>query len=124
MFESINVIGRGRVGTAVAARLEERGVELREGHAEVVLLCVPDAAIRDVARDLAPGPGWIAHVSGGTPLAARDPHQRPFGLHPPQTFTPAPGPEQPAGALSAGPAETAQARPRGVRAARPLGLEP
>ena len=82
MFESVNLIGRGRVGATVAARLEERGVELREGGAELVLLCVPDAAIRDVARDLAPGPGWIAHVSGGTPLAALDPHQRRFGGEP------------------------------------------
>jgi hypothetical protein len=56
MFESVNVIGRGRVGTAVAARLEERGVELREDRAELVLLCVPDTAIRGVARDVVPGP--------------------------------------------------------------------
>ncbi len=28
MVRSVNVIGRGRVGTAIAARLEERGVEL------------------------------------------------------------------------------------------------
>ena len=54
MFESVNVIGRGRVGTAVAARLEERGLKLREDGAELVLLCVPDAAIRDVAGGLAP----------------------------------------------------------------------
>ncbi len=46
MVESVNVIGRGRVGSALAARLEERGVELREDAAELVLLCVPDAAIR------------------------------------------------------------------------------
>ena len=51
MFESVNVIGRGRVGSAVAARLEERGVALRDDGAELTLLCVPDAVIRDVARD-------------------------------------------------------------------------
>ena len=46
MIESVNVIGtRGRVGSAVAARLAERGVSLREGEAELVLLCVPDRAI-------------------------------------------------------------------------------
>ena len=39
MFESVNVIGRGRVGTAVAARLEERGVPLVERDAELTLLC-------------------------------------------------------------------------------------
>src|SRR3954449_7711599 len=102
MFESVNVIGRGRVGTTVAARLEEGGVELGEGGAELVLLCVPDAAIRDVARDLAPGRGGIAHVSGGTPLAALDPHQRRFGLHPLQKFTRERGAEQPDGALAPG----------------------
>jgi len=124
MFESVNVIGRGRVGTAVAARLEERGLELREDGAELVLLCVPDAAIRDVAGGLAPGPGWIAHVSGGTPLAALDPHQRRFGLHPLQTFTRARGPEQLDGAFAAVTAETAEARQRGFLLARLLGLKP
>ena len=111
MFESVNVIGRGRVGSAVAARLEERGVALRDDGAELVLLCVPDAVIRDVARDLVPGPGWIAHVSGGTPLAALDPHERRFGLHPLQTFTRARGPEQLDGAFAAVTAETDEARP-------------
>ena len=124
MLESINVIGRGRVGSAVSARLEERGVELREDGAELVLLCVPDAAIRDVARDLVPGPGWIAHVSGGTPLAALDPHERRFGLHPLQTFTHARGPEQLDGAFAAVSAETAEARERGLELARLLGLKP
>jgi predicted short-subunit dehydrogenase-like oxidoreductase (DUF2520 family) len=124
MFESVNVIGRGRAGAAVAARLEERGIELRDGGAELVLLCVPDAAIRDVARDLVPGPGWIAHVSGGTPLAALDPHERRFGLHPLQTFTRARGPEQLDGAFAAVTAETEEAREAGFELARLLGLKP
>src|SRR3954466_13489001 len=124
MFESVNLIGRGRVGTTVAARLEERGVELREGGAELVLLCVPDAAIRDVGRALAPGPGWIAHVSGGTPLAALDPHQRRFGLHPLQTFTRDRGSEQLDGAFAAVTAETDEALDRGFELARLLGLNP
>ena len=124
MFESVNVIGRGRVGSAVAARLEERGVALRDDGAELVLLCVPDAAIRDVALELVPGPGWIAHVSGGTPLAALDPHERRFGLHPLQTFTRARGPEQLDGAFAAVTAETPEARERGFELARLLGLRP
>ena len=124
MFESVNVIGRGRVGSAVAARLEERGVALRDDGAELVLLCVPDVVIRDVARDLVPGPGWIAHVSGGTPLAALDPHERRFGLHPVQTFTRARGPEQLDGAFAAVTAETPEARERGFELARLLGLKP
>jgi predicted short-subunit dehydrogenase-like oxidoreductase (DUF2520 family) len=123
MFESVNVIGRGRVGSAVAARLEERGVELREDGAELILLCVPDAAISGVARGLAPGPGWIAHVSGATPLAALDPHERRFGLHPLQTFTRARGPEQLDGAFAAVTSETDEARELGFELARVLGLK-
>jgi predicted short-subunit dehydrogenase-like oxidoreductase (DUF2520 family) len=124
MFETVNVIGRGRVGTTLAARLEERGVELRDDDAELVLLCVPDAAIRDVSRDLVPGPGWIAHVSGATPLTALDPHERRFGLHPLQTFTHTRGPEQLDGAFAAVTAETREARERGFDLAKLLGLKP
>src|SRR6266487_4134785 len=120
MFERINVIGRGRVGSAVASRLEERGIELRENGVELILLCVPDTAIRDVAQDLVPGPGWIAHVSGAIPLTALDPHERRFGLHPLQTFTRARGPEQLDGAFAAVTAETPEARERGFELARLL----
>jgi predicted short-subunit dehydrogenase-like oxidoreductase (DUF2520 family) len=124
MVESVNVIGRGRVGSALAARLEERGVAVRED-AELALLCVPDTAIRDVARGLTPGPGrWVAHVSGATPLSALDPHERRFSLHPLQTFTRARGPEQLDGAWAAITAETDEARELGFELARVLGLEP
>jgi len=123
MVESVNVIGRGRVGSALAARLEERGLALREDGAELLLLCVPDTAIRDVARGLTPGP-WIAHVSGATPLGALDPHERRFSLHPLQTFTRARGPEQLDGAWAAITAETDEARQLGFARARVLGLEP
>jgi predicted short-subunit dehydrogenase-like oxidoreductase (DUF2520 family) len=123
MVESVNVIGRGRVGSALAARLEERGLALREDGAELLLLCVPDTAIGDVARGLTPGP-WIAHVSGATPLAALDPHERRFSLHPLQTFTRARGPEQLDGAWAAITAETDEARELGFDLARVLGLEP
>ena len=123
MVKSVNVIGRGRVGTALAARLEERGVELRED-AELTLLCVPDTAIRDVAQGLSPGHGWIAHVSGATPLSALDPHERRFSLHPLQTFTRSRGPEQLDGAWAAVTAETDEARGQALELARTLGLEP
>ncbi len=123
MFESVNVIGRGRVGGAIAARLEERGVAVRED-AELTLLCVPDGAITTVARGLTPGPGWIAHVSGATPLSALDPHTRRFGLHPLQTFTVERGPEQLDGAFAAVTAESEDARKLGFDLARLLGLEP
>jgi predicted short-subunit dehydrogenase-like oxidoreductase (DUF2520 family) len=122
MFESVNVIGRGRVGSALASRLEERGVGLRDD-AELVLLCVPDAAIADTARELVPGP-WIAHVSGATPLRVLDPHTRRFGLHPLQTFTRTRGAEQLDGAWAAVTAESDEAREHGHELARTLGLLP
>ena len=122
MFESVNVIGRGRAGSAVAARLDERGVELRED-AELVLLCVPDGAIADVARRLDTGP-WVAHVSGATPLRALDPHKRRFGMHPLQTFTRSRGAEQLDGAWAAITAESDEARDHGRRLAHTLGLHP
>jgi predicted short-subunit dehydrogenase-like oxidoreductase (DUF2520 family) len=122
LFRSVNVIGRGRFGSAVTARLEERGVALRED-AELVLLCVPDAAIADSARDLVPGP-WVAHVSGATPLRALDPHKRRFGMHPLQTFTRSRGAEQLDGAWAAVTAESEEARVHGHELARTLGLRP
>ena len=120
MFESVNVIGSGRVGSAVSARLRERGVAVRP-NAELVLLCVPDTAIRSVARDLEPGP-WVAHVSGGTPLAALDPHTNRFSVHPLQTLTTRRGPEQLDGAWGAVTAETPEANERALWLAEALGL--
>ena len=92
MFTSVAVVGRGRVGGAIAARLHEQGL-LSDASADLVLLCVPDTAIAETAQALPVGP-WIAHVSGATPLAALAPHTHRFTLHPLQTFTKARGPEQ------------------------------
>jgi predicted short-subunit dehydrogenase-like oxidoreductase (DUF2520 family) len=122
MFESVNVIGRGRVGSAVAARLEERGIPLVEREAELTLLCVPDTTIGEVAKNVESS--WVAHVSGATPLSALDPHERRFSLHPLQTFSRARGPEQLDGAWAAVTAETEQARVRGFELAGVLGLRP
>jgi predicted short-subunit dehydrogenase-like oxidoreductase (DUF2520 family) len=124
MVRSVNVIGRGRVGSAIAARLEERGVELCSEGAELTLLCVPDTAIPAVAQGLSPGQGWIGHVSGATPLSALDPHTRRFSIHPLQTFTRSRGPEQLDGAWAAVTAETDEARGQSLELARTLGLEP
>ena len=123
MIQTVQVVGAGRVGSAIAARLAQRGVELRDGGAELVLLCIPDTAIADAATRIEPGP-WVAHVSGATPLAALEPHVRRFGLHPLQTFTRARGPEQLDGAWAAVTAETGEARELGFELARLLGLEP
>ena len=123
MIESVRVIGRGRVGSAVVSRLTERGVQLREDRADIVLLCVPDRTIAEVAKSVEMG-SWIAHTSGATPLAALDPHVRRFGLHPLQTFTLARGADQLDGAYAAVTAEADEGRAVGVELARMLGLEP
>lgn len=123
MIESVRVVGAGRVGSAVAARLRERGITLRDEGAQLVLLCVPDGAITEVAREIEPGP-WVAHVSGATSLSALDPHRRRFSLHPLQTFTRARGPEQLDGAYAAVTAETAEAHAIAVELAETLGLRP
>jgi predicted short-subunit dehydrogenase-like oxidoreductase (DUF2520 family) len=124
MFDTVTVIGAGgRAGSAIAARLRERGVDLLEDGGDLVVLCVPDAVIADAARAIAPGP-WLAHVSGTTPLAALDPHVRRFSVHPLQTFVKSRGPEQLDGAFAAVTAETAEARERADWLATTLGLEP
>jgi predicted short-subunit dehydrogenase-like oxidoreductase (DUF2520 family) len=122
VFESVKVIGSGRVGSAVSARLRERGVAMgKDG--QLVLLCVPDSSIAEIAGNLDEGP-WVAHVSGATPLSALDPHRRRFSMHPLQTFTRTRGPEQLDGAWAAVTAESEPARAAGYWLAETLGLKP
>lgn len=124
MFERVEVVGRGRVGHALAERLAAQGrLAAGSGEPDLILLCVPDAAIADVARATDVGP-WMAHVSGATSLSALDPHSTRFGLHPLQTFTHARGAEQLDGAFAAVVAETADARQAGRALAALLGLRP
>ena len=124
MIESVVVIGaRGRVGSAMSARLRERGVDVRDRDGDLVLLCVPDRAIRDVASTTATGP-WLAHTRGGTPLAALEPHARRLSLHPLQTFTHDRGPEQLDGAWGAVSGESDDALAVGTWLAETLGLRP
>ena len=121
MIDTVHVIGSGRVGSAIDARLRERGVAVRADGAELVLLCVPDGAIVEVAASIEPGP-WVAHVSGATPLAALAPHARRFSLHPLQTFTRSRGAEQLDGAWAAVSAESEDARAVALWLAETLGL--
>jgi predicted short-subunit dehydrogenase-like oxidoreductase (DUF2520 family) len=130
MIHSVCVVGAGRVGSAVAARLEERGLavsrtgrELATGSAELVLLCVSDGAIAEAAAHIPVGP-WLAHTSGATTLAELAPHGRRFSVHPLQTFTLARGPEQLDGAFAAITAESEDARALALWLAGALGLEP
>jgi predicted short-subunit dehydrogenase-like oxidoreductase (DUF2520 family) len=109
VIETVHVIGSGRVGSAVCARLRERGLSLDGDDPNLRLLCVPDAAIAEVAAEIAPGRAWIGHVSGATPLTALTPHERRFSLHPLQTFDRSGDPTQFDGAWAAASGETEEA---------------
>jgi predicted short-subunit dehydrogenase-like oxidoreductase (DUF2520 family) len=124
VIERVHVIGSGRVGSAVVARLRERGVGVVEDDPDVVLLCVPDTAIAGVARSLSPGRAWVGHVSGATPLAALEPHERRFSLHPLQTFDRSGDPSQFDGAWAAATGETDEALAVARGLAETLGLRP
>ena len=127
MLETACVVGAGRVGKAVAARLGERiparvaGRDLDCGDADLVLLCVPDRAIPEVAAAIPAGP-WIAHTSGARRLDALAPHERRFSLHPLQTFTLDRGPEQLDGAWAAISGESDEALSEARELAGLLGL--
>jgi predicted short-subunit dehydrogenase-like oxidoreductase (DUF2520 family) len=124
VIERVHVIGSGRVGSALTARLRERDLGVGDDDPDVVLLCVPDTAIADVARCLAPGRAWVGHVSGATPLAALDPHERRFSLHPLQTFDHSGDPSQFDGAWAAVSGETDEALAVARELAETLGLLP
>jgi predicted short-subunit dehydrogenase-like oxidoreductase (DUF2520 family) len=128
MISTVRVVGTGRAGSAIAARLAERGLPVSTGRepladADLVLLAVPDAAIAAVAAQVPIGP-WLAHVSGATSLRALDPHTRRFSVHPLQTLTRERGPEQLDGAWAAVTAETDDARQAARWLAETLGLHP
>ena len=128
MISTVRVVGTGRAGSAIAARLAERGLAVTSGRealadAELIVLAVPDAAIPAVAAQVPVGP-WVAHVSGATSLHALDPHARRFSVHPLQTLTRERGPEQLDGAWAAVTAETDDARSLARWLAETLGLHP
>ncbi|WP_198671610.1 Rossmann-like and DUF2520 domain-containing protein [Desertihabitans aurantiacus] len=83
------LVGPGRMGRALAAALTATGADV-EGPlgrgavptADVVLLCVPDAAIAEVAAELPVRSGrLVGHVSGASTLAPLAPHEA-FSVHP------------------------------------------
>jgi predicted short-subunit dehydrogenase-like oxidoreductase (DUF2520 family) len=121
VFQSACVVGAGRVGAALAARLGESLLtrtttrELEIEDADLVILCVPDAEIGDVSESIPPGP-WLAHTGGSASVEELRGHERRFTLHPLQTFTREGGPEQLDGAWAAISSET----PGALAAAREL----
>ena len=128
-FRSACVVGAGRAGRAIAARLGERlpvhvaGRDRDCGGADLVVLCVPDREIAELAAAIAPGP-WLCHVSGASRVGALDPHERRFGLHPLQTFRAGGGAEQLDGAWAAVTAEDDEALAAARELAKLLGVRP
>jgi predicted short-subunit dehydrogenase-like oxidoreductase (DUF2520 family) len=92
------IVGRGRLGSALAGVLAAAGYEVagplgrgadgttagRRG-ADAVHLCVPDDQIAAAASLIAPGP-LVGHCSGAATLAPLAPHEA-FSLHPLMTVT-------------------------------------
>ena len=95
MQSTLAIVGRGRLGPALAAALDAAGRRVlgplgrgADGAgADVVLLCVPDAEIgAAAARPDAPRRPLVGHCSGATGLGVLRPHEA-LGLHPLMTVT-------------------------------------
>jgi predicted short-subunit dehydrogenase-like oxidoreductase (DUF2520 family) len=92
---SVAVVGRGRLGRALAAALREAGYDTGDpagrgevADADAIILCVPDAEIPAAAAAVAGVARYVGHTSGATPLTALAPSgAQAFGLHPLQTVT-------------------------------------
>ncbi len=93
--DRVAVIGKGRLGSAVARGLSSAGVPVsgplgRGGTgdaAAIVLLCVPDREIANAAAMVPAGP-LVGHCSGlFGPSAVGPPHVERFGFHPLMTVT-------------------------------------
>jgi predicted short-subunit dehydrogenase-like oxidoreductase (DUF2520 family) len=122
------VIGAGRVGSVVAARLGARaygrGAEVALTGVRLVCIATPDGAIADACRALAPllAPETaVVHFSGATSVHALDAAPGPKAcVHPVQTVWADRGPDQLEGAHAAVTGDWDV----GARLARDLGLEP
>ena len=122
------VIGAGRVGSVVAARLGAqaygRGAEVPLDRVERVCIATPDAAIAGVCDALAPRLSdrvAVMHFSGATSVHALDSAPGPTAsVHPVQTVWP----ERGAGQLEGAYAAVTGDWDAGAGLARDLGLEP
>ncbi len=122
------IVGRGRVGTALATAFERAGYDVSGplgrgadgAGSDVVLLCVPDAEIARAAVHITPGP-LVGHCSGATGLDALGPHEA-FSLHPLMTVTAQGADFSGTGAAIAGTTPRARALARELAGA--LGMQP
>jgi predicted short-subunit dehydrogenase-like oxidoreductase (DUF2520 family) len=130
MRSTIAIVGRGRMGPALARALTAAGRPVvgplgrgADGAgAGVVLLCVPDGQIAAAAASLAPRDGLlVGHCSGATGLDVLRPHEA-LGLHPLMTVTPEGAAFGGAGCAVAGSTERALATARAL--ADDLGMRP
>jgi predicted short-subunit dehydrogenase-like oxidoreductase (DUF2520 family) len=132
----LGVVGRGRLGTALADALRAAGLPVEgpgaRGEVPVgcraILLCVPDGEIGRAAAAVAGAAPFVGHVSGATPLAALDPATRAgaeaFGVHPLQTFAPPPAKVDFAGAACAVAGSSPAALELAEELAELLGMRP
>jgi predicted short-subunit dehydrogenase-like oxidoreductase (DUF2520 family) len=116
------IVGRGRLGTALAAAFRDAGYDVDgplgrgadAAHAEAVLLCVPDGEIAAAAARIRPG-RLVGHCSGATGLDMLGAHVA-FSLHPLMTVPAAGASFAGAGAAIAG------ATPEALELARKLAV--
>lgn len=124
----IAIVGRGRLGGALAPALTAAGYEVlgpfgrgADGAgADAVLLCVPDEEIAGAAGVIEPG-RLVGHCSGATGLGPLAPHEA-FSLHPLMTVTGEGADFRGAGAAVAG--SSVRALQVAEELARALGLRP
>lgn len=92
-MSSIAIVGRGRLGRALAAALAETGAAVRGplgrgkpvGAADLVLLCVPEPELAAASAAVPAGP-LVGHCSASALLDLLAPHER-FVAHPLMTVT-------------------------------------
>ena len=83
-----DIVGRGRMGSALTFALERAGVAVRgplgrgsdSADAAIVIICVPDREIAAASKAVTPGP-LVGHVSASAELSLLAPHER-FAIHP------------------------------------------
>ena len=91
----VRIVGAGRAGGAFALALRRAGwnvdgpigrdhaaIEAAADGVDLVLVCVSDPAIAEVASTIRPGDAVVAHVAGAVGLDVLAPHRRVGAIHP------------------------------------------